>query len=98
MTPAMGRRAADTFVCCSNLTSLIACEYRYCAVMGTAEVIFALAPSCDGGQRVAGEYWCVADLGPVRVAVATDYGGLVEYLRDFYALEVRAEGMARPTG
>ncbi|WP_085014583.1 hypothetical protein [Frankia sp. KB5] len=30
---------------------------------------------------------CVADLGPVRVAVVTDHDGLVGYLRDFYPLE-----------
>lgn len=36
---------------------------------------------------MSGEHRCVADLGPVRVAVATDHDGLVDYLRDFYPLE-----------
>jgi hypothetical protein len=40
---------------------------------------------------VTGEYWCVVDLGPVRVAVALDHDGLIDYLRDFYPLEVHAE-------
>jgi hypothetical protein len=40
-----------------------------------------------GGKRVSSEHRCVADLGPVRVAVATDHGGLVNYLRDFYPLD-----------
>jgi energy-coupling factor transporter ATP-binding protein EcfA2 len=35
---------------------------------------------------VSGEHRCVADLGPVRVAVATDHDGLIDYLRDFYPL------------
>lgn len=35
---------------------------------------------------MSGEHRCVADLGPVRVAVATDHDGLVDYLRDFYPL------------
>ncbi|MGH3979788.1 MAG: ATP-binding protein [Pseudonocardiaceae bacterium] len=36
---------------------------------------------------MSGGHWCVADLGPARVAVATDDDGLVDYLRDFYPLE-----------
>jgi hypothetical protein len=40
---------------------------------------------------VSGEHRCVADLGRVRVAVATDHDGLLDYLRDFYPLEGNAE-------
>lgn len=36
---------------------------------------------------MTGEHRFVADLGPVRVAVATDDAGLVGYLRDFYQLD-----------
>jgi hypothetical protein len=36
---------------------------------------------------VSREYRCVADLGPVRVAVATDHDGMIDYLREFYPLE-----------
>lgn len=34
-----------------------------------------------------GDHQCLADLGPVRVAVATDHAGLLDYLRDFYPLD-----------
>ncbi len=42
---------------------------------------------CDGGERMIGQHRCVADLGSVRVAVATDHLGLLDYLRDFYPLD-----------
>ena len=40
---------------------------------------------------MSGEQRCVADLGPVRVTVATDHDGLVDYLREFYPLDTNAE-------
>lgn len=40
---------------------------------------------------MTGEYDYVADLGPVRVAVTTEHDDLIEYLRDFYALDVHPE-------
>jgi hypothetical protein len=42
-------------------------------------------------DRVTREHRCVADLGPVQVAVVTDHNGLVDYLREFYPLDGNAE-------
>lgn len=51
----------------------------------------AIDPMCHGMNPAVTGYRCVTDLGSVRVAVTTDRDGLIEYLRDFYPLDVYPE-------